>query len=760
MVIDVLWFCKKKRIYIAISSFSLQSEQFSMAPYPALRLLIIVILGILGGVNFPFSLKGWLLCSALSLAVLLGSLLYETFKHKGATPVFLSALSYTLFVFFSFAACGTFQINCLPSNGLLQFNGKTVLLYGCVDGRPELSEKGAGWLMDVEEVFENGRKVKIHDRAKVFLRTSGSLPIEVNKGDMVRVKGKLDLIPEAANRGEYNPRSAARLKQVAVQLYCAGPWLVQHEGESRLNAFEHYIVLPVYNYMMKSLEKLIPAGQEQRLAAGVLIGEKESMSEEVFESFKLTGTAHILAVSGLNVGLLAFAIHICLQRLKVTATGRWAAFALFAFILLVYCYVTGNSASVQRAAFMSLVLVGGETFGRKTYPINSLAFADFLILLLNPLDLLNPGFLMTNGAVLAILVIYPRFISPQRKGCGFFKSAGYVLLSSFMVTIAAIIGVSPVIACYFGTFSLISFLANIPVVLFSNLLMYDLVPMLILNLVSPYAASFFASSSFFFAVLTLKSARFFSTLPFASISFKPDATEVWLYYAILGAILIFSYRKAWGKLAVSFLFGMNLLFWYSFIIYPHPVAPDMVTVNLGKNLAILFSSGSETVLIDAGRGEPHDQKRIEQQLDEYGLAAPKAVVQFYTPDSLIKKVPARFHMQQDSTKLSLSSMFIIRPEDRVLKLWSRKRSLLMVSGTSRLKEAELYKADIALLWIYRFADKQQQQLQSWLNYAHPKYCILIPGSFLSHSHLAAMQRFVAIHPGLEIRRKTRQVVVP
>ncbi|NMW18618.1 MAG: ComEC family competence protein, partial [Chlorobiaceae bacterium] len=86
-----------------------------MAPYPALRLLIIVILGILGGVNFPFSLKGWLLCSALSLAVLLGSLLYEIFKHKGATPVFLSALSYTLFVFFSFAACGTFQINCLPS---------------------------------------------------------------------------------------------------------------------------------------------------------------------------------------------------------------------------------------------------------------------------------------------------------------------------------------------------------------------------------------------------------------------------------------------------------------------------------------------------------------------------------------------------------------------------------------------------------------------------------------------------------------------
>ena len=84
----------------------------------------------------------------------------------------------------------------------------------------------------------------------------------------------------------------------------------------------------------------------------------------------------------------------------------------------------------------------------------------------------------------------------------------------------------------------------------------------------------------------------------------------------------------------------------------------------------------------------------------------------------------------------------------------------MASGTSHLKETELYKADIALLWIYRFADKQQQQLQTWLNYAHPKHCILIPGSFLSHSHLAAMQRFATTHPGIELRSKTRQIVVP
>ena len=482
-------------------------------------------------------------------------------------------------------------------------------------------------------------------------------------------------------------------------------------------------------------------------------------SEEVIDAFKLTGTAHILAVSGLNVTLLALCIHLALQRLKVTTAGRWLSFLIILFILLVYSNVTGNPPSVQRAAIMTAVLIGGETLGRKSYPINSLAFADILILLLDPLDLLNPGFLMTNGAVLAILLIYPRFYGEPSQGGGLLRSIGHFLISGMMVTVAAIIGVSPVIAFYFGTFSLISFLANIPVVLFSTLLMYDLVPMLLFNLVSEQAASFFAASSFCFAQLTLQSALWFSRFPLASITIRPDGVEVWLYYAMLAALLFFGYQKAWGKCLLSLLLGLNMLFWYSFFLHPHPVAPDVVTVNLGKNLATLFSSGSETVLVDAGRA-PRDYERISRQLEVYGFAKPEAVVQFYSPDTLLVTVPVRRHMLLDSTKLALSSVVIVRPEAKVLKLWSRRNSLLMISGTTRLKAEEFYKADILFLWSYRFGEKQQQELQSWLNYAHPKHCILVPGSFLPRAHLAAMRRFAAAHPGVELRDKTRQVVVP
>jgi len=734
------------------------SEQFSMAPYPAVRLLVAVVLGILAGVNFPLPLEGWLLLSALALVVLLVSLIYEKNKNNSPFPLFLSVFSYSLFVFFCFAAFSSYRQDYTPRNGLLPFCGKNVLIYGCIEGRPTFSETGAAWIMEVEEVFDNGKTVKLHDRAKVFMRNGGQQGARVGNGDMVRVKGKLDLIPEASNRGEYDPRKAGRMKQLSVQLYCSGPWQVLFDGESRLNGFERFIVQPTYDYIMKSLDELIPDGQERKLSSGVFTGERESMSDEVFDAFKTTGTAHILAVSGMNVGLLALVIQIFLQRLKITTVGRWLSFVLFVFILIVYCYVTGNSASVKRAAFMALVLIGGETLGRKTYPVNSLALADILILLFDPLDLLNPGFLMTNGAVLAIFLIYPIFVPSQQKGGGFLRGVTGALFSSAMITLAAIIGVSPVIVYYFGTFSVISILANIPVVFFSTLLMYALVPMLLVNLVSGYAATFFAASSFFLAKLTLQSALWFSRFPFASITIKSDATEVWIYYTMLAIALIFINRKAWTKVAVTLLLGANMLFWYSFFLQPPPVAPAMVTVNLGKNLATLFSSGSETLLIDAGKA-PRDQKRIVQQITEYGLDAPTAVVQFYTPDSLIAQVPARKHLLQADTTLILPSMVIVRPEEKVVKIWSRNRSLLMVSGTSHLKDEELYKADIAVLWLYRFGDKQQQQIISWLNYAKPKRCVVVPGSFLSHDQLVTLQRFAVVNSRVEVRSKTKQVVV-
>ena len=409
----------------------------SLAPWPAVRLLVLVATGIVAGSFSSPGIEVWLVLCALSLLQLLGSLLYEQLKHKASLPRTASVIGYALFLFSSFGAYSDFRMHYSPGDGLIQHAGKEVMLYGRVSVVPDQTKKGTGWVMEVEEVVADGRSQDVHDRAKIFMRMAADPGTPICYGDMLRVKGKLDLLPEAANRGEFNPRLTGRMRQLSVQLFTAGPWQVLHEGHPRLNFFESWLVVPVYGYIMKSIADLVPGEAERQLSAGVITGERALLDEELFDAFKITGTAHILAVSGLNVGLLVLLVHVFLQRLKVTRAGRWIALLLVLFILILYSYVTGNSPSVKRAAIMTAVLSGAETLGRKTFALNSLALADLLILLVDPLDLLNPGFIMTNTAVIAILLIYPLLTAQKRGSDGLLRAAWRLLRDAFMVTFAA-----------------------------------------------------------------------------------------------------------------------------------------------------------------------------------------------------------------------------------------------------------------------------------------------------------------------------------
>ncbi|NTV97662.1 MAG: ComEC family competence protein [Chlorobiaceae bacterium] len=714
--------------------------------------------GIMAGVYLFLDLEWWLGgCVAAGTAFFAG-LAYEKVKRQGSFPLPFTALSFMLFIGCSFASSACYLYSYASRNGLIAYTGRQVILTGRIADRPETSAKGIGMILETREVFEAGKSLRVYDRIKVFIRNSTGSPADFKYGDLVRVKGTIDTLSAEANRGEYSPREAGRMKQLSVKLYAAGVWQVQPAGAPELDPLDRSVVIPVYGYIMESLKQLMPDGDERRLSAGVLTGEKEFLSEEVLEDFKITGTAHILAVSGLNVGLLALVVHVVLQRLKVTTAGRWISLIMMLFVLLVYCRVTGNSPSVLRASIMAAVFAAGQASGRKTYPLNSLALSDLLILVFDPLDLLNPGFLMTNGAVVSILIFNTLFGSSNRQQGGIVPNTARFFRESFMVTFAAIVGVSPVIAFFFGTFSLVGLLANVPVVLFSTLLMYALMPMLIVNLLSADAASFFAECAILLARLTLESAGFFSSFPLASISVKPDLAEVSIYYAALAAALCFTAGKAWGKIVISLLLGANLILWYGFF-HSEPIQPSLVTVNLGRNITAFFSTGGETVQIDAGSAS-REEKRILRQLVEFRLAAPLAAVQFFSADSIVSLVPAKRKMLHGDSLLVLPTMVIARPGEKVLKIMERERSVLFVSGTSRLQQKESCRADIVFLWVYRFDAKQRERLEKWLDYAHPRRCILVSGSFLSRSGLQYLQRFAASRSNLEMRSKTRQIVIP
>lgn len=737
---------------------SFGSMRHLFAPYPALRLLLFVVAGIVTGSASLISLEGWLALALLLIVSLALALCLEFFYRKGASfPHVATSVFYLLFVCTVFAALSHYRFNTLPERNLLRYTGSTLVLYGRVATRPVSYEKGIGWTMDVQEVFFHGRTVRLADRARVFVRgaSGGTMP-ELRSGDLVRLKGSLRLIPGAANRGEFDPRRHARMERVFVQLYCAGPWHLEHTGRSSLTGFERHVVTPVYKYIVASVDQLVPEGSERKLVRGVLLGEREVLDREVFEAFRITGTAHVLAVSGLNVGLLALGIHVLLQRVRVTLAGRWFSFALFGFVLLVFSFVTGNSPSVKRAAIMSLVLFGGQTLGKRSYGLNSLAVSDIVILLFDPLDLFNPGFLMTNAAVLGILFVSP-FLSRHHADEGFAGMFLRLLSGSFLVTVAAVVGVSPVVAYYFGTFSLVGLVANLPVVFFSTLMMYALMPMIFFNLFASSIAGLFATSAWLFARLTLQAAMFFSSSPFASIPLRPDGVDLFVYYGSVLVAAWFFTRHEWGRLLMTLLLGMNLLLWRG-VLSPAEQSDGLVTVNLGRAVALLYATRSETVIIDAGRNV-RDSSRILRQLNGHGLPPPVATVQFFSPDSVFSAFPVSLHMNDTQKQLRLPTMVVTRPMEKVLLVRSRNRSMLYVSGISRLRKLPAWKADVVILTVYRFREKQRLEMESWLGYVRPKRCVVLFGSFLTERERTALFRFAAGRPDMDVRRPDRQIVI-
>lgn len=731
--------------------------RFFLAPYPAVRLLTVVSAGILCGLYQQAGLEPWLMLSAGAFLILLAGMAFDLLKKKDRAPAAGTVIWYHGFVFAAFCTLTVFYYRYVPEPSLLSWVGKDVILSGKVSGKPEVTAQGAGWQMQVGEVFHDGKTSRIDDRAKIFVKLRTGDRFSLQPGDVIRVKGRPMLIPASSNRGEYDARLQNSLKRVHVQVYCPGSWFILREQALSRWSFQCSVVNPVRNYIAGSIDRLFPEGEERIFVKGMVLGERDILPDEMYEAFKRTGTAHVLAVSGLHVALLAFGINVCLQRMKVTDAGRWLSFMLITAILTVYSAVTGNAASVQRAAIMSVVLLGGEALGRKSHPVNSLAAADLLILILEPSDLVNPGFLMTNGAVLGILALYAPLNGVVRDGGGFLHKIFKLFWSAFSVSLAAIIGVSPVIARYFGTFSLAGIAANLPVVLFSNLAMYAAMPMLLFDTVSPFIASLFAMSSFLFARLTLFFTLFFNRLPLASIPVKPDTPEVMAVYAAIAASVFSIYRKAWGVLAISVLLGCNVLLWYE-TFRPDDPRPGILTVNLGRSIATFVSTGSETILIDAGR-KCRDMDRIRRQAETFGIGEPKAVVQFLSPDSLFGDLPAMRSMGPEDRSMSLRSIVVARPSEKLIRIWSRKRSLLMVSGIERLTEEQNAGADVVMVWVHRFTGQHYRQLESWKQAWKPRLLVAVPGPFLPGVQKALLDRFRREHPGVLVRHRSGQIVV-
>ncbi len=195
------------------------------------------------------------------------------------------------------------------------------------------------------------------------------------------------------------------------------------------------------------------SNENVEIAYSALFGDKASLSDSQYSAYKLSGVAHLLAVSGLHVGIIAGILYKILDLLKVK---RWGRVLIVALILLLYMYICGFSVSVVRATIMTLTLLIAPLVFRQYDALSATALAGIIVFFINPMCVFDISTLMSFSCVFGIILLF-RPLAKMLSHSKMPKS----LIDSLAISIATMISLMMVMAYFFNTLNLISIIANI-----------------------------------------------------------------------------------------------------------------------------------------------------------------------------------------------------------------------------------------------------------------------------------------------------------
>lgn len=349
---------------------------------------------------------------------------------------------------------------------------------------------------------------------------------------------------------------------------------------------------PLLRLRNELLAVIAPATDPARsLIAGVVCGRSSELrAQPAGDWFSVTGTAHLIAVSGSHLAIVGFVIESALQ---MSRCSRGLQRALLAATLVAYAAFTGASPSAVRACCMVFATLVANGAGRRRHGVSALFVTMSIFVLLRPAVLFEMGFQLSCASVFAILCFCP-YATYALGELG--VPAGIAGILS--VTLCSQLATLPITVPAFGTFSLIAPIANAvigPVVSVLLAVSIVLAPFSLLPLLRPWALvvpMVAARCALFFEQL-------FAAVPGASVGVPPDSVWVYVVPLSLAALLVWWPRPrarpmAAGLLCLALAAVVPYVYWDRF-------APPSVTIlDVGQADAILIRQGGAVALVDCG----------------------------------------------------------------------------------------------------------------------------------------------------------------
>lgn len=478
-------------------------------------LCISVILGIVVGYILNIFITGYILVSLLLLLLCIGS-----FPRYSLISICIS-----FFLLGNF----TFYYHTKDTTVLNSYQGETLVLQGEVQ-RSAIKRVGYHeYDIKVFHLITPKGLITIDEQIKLQVKSSNELHPPLEPGHKIILNNVVlieDFYTEALTgyqmylRGK-GIKSVLRVEAKDLTIDGVKGWNLLNTSYKTKEYIE--------KFFDESLQSV-----ESNLLKSIMFGNQGYLDQDSLLLFSISGTAHIIAVSGLHVGVLVLILHGVLRKLNM---AKKKILLITMMTLFLYGYIVDFPVSIVRANCMYYLYIGGYFFERRYDAINSLMMMAFTLLLYNPFNLFSISFQLSFTATLSILMFYPILKD-------YFKVLPKSLQSLVGVTLSAQLGTIPVMIYHFQQISIIAPLANIFIV-------PTLVPLLSMGFFSVlfsivsrklgYIINFITNGLLVYIYWVIEG---LSRWKFASIEIKDiNNFYIFIYYLILFIVYFILWKK-------------------------------------------------------------------------------------------------------------------------------------------------------------------------------------------------------------------------
>ena len=533
---------------------------------PLIRPATALISGIMAGSLFNFNLNFLILALLVAVVLLLIASLFYSFR----ITLFFGAGIYILF-----AVAGIWRFQAYNRRPELFTEGKySATVLEILQEKPKSYQS----VLKISAFFRNDSVFKTNEKVMVYFAKSEKAS-RLKPGEQIVFDRTPQPVENSIDLNGFDYAGYLERKRIYRQVYLPDSrWI-----ESGMFTHNFLILAERTRLQMLEIFRNQDLGEKEfNVLSALTLGYKRGLDPETKRVFSAAGAMHVLAVSGLHVGIVFMILSFFLSFLKKRKRGEIAYLLVMITSLWCFAFLTGLSPSVSRAAAMFTIVVIASVFKKSSNIYQSLVASAFVLLLLNPNNLFEVGFQLSYAAVFGIVFLQPRL----NKIFTFRFRVSRYFWALLTTSVAAQIATFPLSAFYFNQFPTFFWVSNLVVIPAAGILIPLGISLLFFGGI-PLIAVPLTKITGFVLQLVIQFLETVEKFPLSVLEFSVHRIElIFLYLTMFFSfIFIASKKKVFFKRAIFLLF---ILLSTSFAIKLIQFAKKQETANSFRNYSGLY----------------------------------------------------------------------------------------------------------------------------------------------------------------------------